>query len=172
MRIRYPFAGGFILLFLLAAYLGLGSLQIPQVDAKILHFITFFLLTVTFYWIFDTTRRRILNLTLLFVTVCLGLGSEGLQGVVTTRQFDLFVVVANILGSLAALALCTVYHKRMLDRRRRAKGYSTVQMEGEDLELGGQETGVVEGVGEEGTDGEGRQAPNSGVVGEMTDGDK
>ena len=33
----------------------------------------------------------------------------------------------------------------MLDRRRRAKGYSTVPQdgEGEDLELGGQETGIV-----------------------------
>ncbi len=52
----------------------------------------------------------------------------------------------------------------MLDRRRRAKGYSTVPQdgEGEDLELGGQETGVV---GEDARDSstEGRLTPSSGA---------
>ena len=64
MRIRLPFAGSyfhchgidlslthviaaFLLLVLLAAYVGLTSLQIPQVNDKILHFFTFFLFTVS-----------------------------------------------------------------------------------------------------------------------------
>ncbi len=54
----------------------------------------------------------------------------------------------------------------MLDRRRRAKGYSTVPQdgEGEDLELGGQETGVVgEDARDSSTDGEGRLTPSSGA---------
>jgi len=134
-----------------------------------LHFITFFLLTLSFYWIFDLTRRRVQNLTLLIVTVCMGLGSEALQGTVTTRQFDPLDIAANIAGSLAALGLCTVYHKRMLDRRRRAKGYGAVpqDMEGGDLEMGAQETGVVgEEIGESSTDGEGRLTPSSAEAGD------
>ncbi|KAL9130922.1 MAG: hypothetical protein Q9217_001025 [Psora testacea] len=137
--------GAFLLLVLLVAYLGLGSLQIPQ------------------YWIFDSTRRRIFNLTLLSVTVFFGIGSEGLQGLVTNRQFDPLCIAANIVGSLSALGLCTVYHKRMLDRRRRAKGYGAVPQEGEDLELEGQETGVVEDGGEGSTDVEARLTPSNGV---------
>lgn len=54
----------------------------------------------------------------------------------------------------------------MLDRRRRAKGYSTVPQdgEGEDLELGAQETGVVgQDARESSPDGEGRLTPSSGA---------
>ena len=173
MRIRYPFAGKFpafaqssasdppqkshpnlyppgvfILVLLGAAYLGLAPLQIPQVNDKLLHFLTFFVLTLTFYWILDTTRRRTLNLTLILITFCLGLGSEILQGLLPNdRKFDPLDIAANLVGSLSALGLCTLYHKRMLDRRRAKKGYGVVPQEGEegDLELGErQEEGIVE----------------------------
>ena len=54
-------------------------------------------------------------------------------------------IAANVAGSLAALGLCTIYHKRMLDRKRRRKGYGSVPQEGEeDVELGQQETGVID----------------------------
>ncbi|KAF6219263.1 hypothetical protein HO133_005088 [Letharia lupina] len=167
MRVRINFACAFVLVLLGAAYLGLGSTQIPQVNDKVLHFLTFFLLTTAFYWILDTTRRRVLNFTLLVVTFGLGLGSEALQGLLPNgRQFDPLDIAANVVGSLLALGLCTLYHKRMLDRRRRAKGYSTVPQDGEgqDLELGGQETGTVEEDARESSpNGEGRLTPSSGA---------
>ncbi|MDI1485003.1 MAG: hypothetical protein OHK93_000137 [Ramalina farinacea] len=153
MRARYPFAGAFIALSLLAAYLGLSSVQIPQANDKVLHFLAFFVLTLTFYWIFDSTRRRILNLTVSFVTIFLGLGSEAAQGLLTERQFDPLDIAANIVGSLCALGLCSIYHKRMLDRRRRAKGYGAVPQEGDDIEMGSQETGVTEDAVEESSQG-------------------
>ncbi len=56
----------------------------------------------------------------------------------------------------------------MLDRRRRAKGYATVPQdgEGEDLELGGQEIGIVgEDARDSSLDGEGRLTPSSGAEG-------
>lgn len=163
MRVRYPIAGAFLVVLLAAAYLGLGSVQVPQINDKILHFTTFFLLTLTFYWILDTTRRRTLNLTLLVVTVFLGTGSEAAQGIIANRQFDPLDIAANIFGSLCALGLCTMYHKRMLDRRRQAKGYGALPQDGdEDLELGDQESGVVEDGGEESADGDGRLTPSSG----------
>lgn len=55
------------------------------------------------------------------------------------REFDIFDVVANIVGSLAGLGLCSWYHKRMLERKRLRK-YTAVPTAGdaggEDLELG------------------------------------
>lgn len=55
------------------------------------------------------------------------------------RDFDPWDVLANVVGSLAALGLASAYHRRAAERRRRAK-YSALTGEGiegaEDLELG------------------------------------
>ncbi|KAK1982236.1 VanZ like family protein [Colletotrichum cereale] len=148
MRIRLPFAGVFFALLLIAGYAGLTSLQLGQyVNDKVLHFGTFFLLTIVFYWILDTNRRRTLNLTLTVCTFVLGVGSEFLQGFLPNgREFDFYDIVANVVGSLAGLGLCSLYHKRMLERKRRTKTYQALPGEDDaDVELGeGHETGIVE----------------------------
>ncbi|KAI1413344.1 hypothetical protein F5Y13DRAFT_161122 [Hypoxylon sp. FL1857] len=156
MRIRLPFAGIFFLLCLLAGYAGLSSLQLDTVvNDKVLHFLTFFLLTVAFYWIIDTNRRRTVNLTLIVCTLCLGIGSEFLQGFLPNgRDFDLFDIVANLVGSLAGLGLCSWYHSRMLERKRQRRQYNAVPGEdADDLELGEgigpQEEGVMSAAGNE-----------------------
>jgi len=127
---------------------------------KILHFLTFFALSLTFYFILDTGRRRVLHLTLLVCTLGLAVGSEVIQALLPNdRQFDPFDILSNVLGSLAAVGLASWYHRRSAERRRRAKFSSLARdvAEGEeDLELGegyglreggsaeaGQETGVV-----------------------------
>jgi hypothetical protein len=98
---------------------------------------------------------------LIICTLLLGVGSEVAQGMLPNdRDFDAWDVLANVVGSLAALGLASAYHRRAAERRRRAK-YSALTgdgLEGEDLELGegangtlgiardgdgGQETGVV-----------------------------
>lgn len=77
------------------------------------------------------------------------------------RLFDPLDILANVFGSLLALALNTWYHKRMLERKRASKHYNLVPGEDEgaldediDLELGersgsadleGQQTGLVGG---------------------------
>ncbi|OAA49631.1 VanZ-like protein [Metarhizium rileyi] len=107
----------------------------------------FFLLTAVFYWIVDTNRRRTLNMTLVVCTLCLGVGSEFLQSFLPNdRDFDLFDIVANIVGSLAGLGLCSWYHKRMLERKRQRKSYNPVPGEdGEDVELGqDQVSGIID----------------------------
>jgi len=175
MRIRFPFAIAFFVLLVVSSSLGLlphSSLPsapesakpyIPSQSDKALHFISFFALTVTFYFIVDTGRRRVIHLTLLVCTLVLGVGSEVAQGLLPNdRDFDAWDVLANVLGSLCALGLASAYHRRAAERRRRAK-YSALAgegLEGEDLELGegpgisaangdlarttdGQETGVV-----------------------------
>ncbi|KAH8668438.1 hypothetical protein BX600DRAFT_256728 [Xylariales sp. PMI_506] len=139
MRIRLPFAGVFFLLCLLAGYAGLSSLQLDlYINDKVLHLVTFFLLTVVFYWIVDTNRRRSLNLTVVVCTLVLGIGSEFLQGFLPNgRTFDVYDIVANVVGSLGGLGLCSWYHKRMVERKRQRKTYNAVPGEDEDdLELG------------------------------------
>lgn len=143
-----PFAGIFAALLLLSAYAGLSSLHMPQgtlLNDKTLHFLVFFLLTVSFYWILDTTRRRILHLALSVVTLGMGVGSEFLQAAIPDngREFDPYDILANLLGSLAGLGLCGWYHRRMLERRRVRKYTAVPTADGEipgdselDLELG------------------------------------
>ncbi|EKD15005.1 uncharacterized protein L3040_003797 [Drepanopeziza brunnea f. sp. 'multigermtubi'] len=138
MRIRLPFAGAFIFLCLTAAYAGLSSLQVNAlINDKLLHALTLFILTTSFYWILDTSRRRTLNLTLGTCTCALGIGSEFLQGALPNGgSFDVRKIVANVVGSLAALALSTWYHVRMLERKRLKRGYGLAAAEEQDLELG------------------------------------
>lgn len=144
MRIRYPFAGAFIFLLILAAYIGLlphsASPSVPsqlQPNDKFLHVVTFFLLSLIFYWIPDTTRRRTLQLTLIVCTVVLGIGSEIVQGILPNgRSFDPFDLLANIVGSLGAVGLCSWYHRRMLDRRRKARFGALGDGADDDVELG------------------------------------
>ncbi|KAF2459464.1 hypothetical protein BDY21DRAFT_191073 [Lineolata rhizophorae] len=151
MRIRKQFAGAFVGLLLIAAFAGLGNQQIPSYKQsdKVLHFVTFFALSVTFYWIIETNRRRVLQFSLIACPAILGAGSEIAQGILPNgREFDYYDILANVLGSLSAIGLCTWYHKRMLERKRQARGYQVVPGEGgddRDLELG-------EGMGSQETD--------------------
>jgi VanZ family protein len=142
------FLGVFLLLLFVSGYAGLTKLQLGQyVNDKVLHTVTFFLLTVVFYWIVDTNRRRTLNMTLVVCTLCLGVGSEFLQSFLPNdRDFDLYDIVANIMGSLVGLGLCSWYHKRMMERKRQRKTYNAVPgEETEDVELGnGQESGIID----------------------------
>ncbi|KAM3070031.1 hypothetical protein ACMFMG_003937 [Clarireedia jacksonii] len=140
----------FLFLLLLSGYAGLTSVQVDAVvNDKVLHTVTFFILTVVFYWILDTTRRRTLNFTLIVCTGILGVGSEFLQAFLPNgRTFDFYDIVANLVGSLGGVALCSWYHLRMLERKRLAKTYHVVPGDDEqDLELGEgsgpQESGVT-----------------------------
>ncbi|KAF7114094.1 hypothetical protein CNMCM5793_007074 [Aspergillus hiratsukae] len=153
MRIRYPFAGAFLFLLTLAAYIGLlphsTSTSIPsnlQPNDKFLHVVTFFFLSLVFYWIPDTTRRRCLQLTLLICTLGLGIGSELVQAILPNdRPFDPFDILANLVGSLGAVGLCSWYHRRMLERRRKARFGALGDEHGDDVELGvagGSESGL------------------------------
>ncbi|KAF2764286.1 hypothetical protein EJ03DRAFT_331961 [Teratosphaeria nubilosa] len=166
IRIRQPFAAAFAGLLLLAAYLGLSTQKIPQYGQsdKGLHFVVLFLLTTTFYWILETSRRRVINLTLIVCTAGLSIGSEFVQAFLPNgRDFDPFNVLANVVGSALALGLSSWYHKRMLERKRKNKHYDIMPGEeggedelGRDVELGQavgghslseQETGKVDGNG-------------------------
>ena len=168
-RILILLKAAFLVLLALSAFGGLlPHSSLPATPAapfaqsdKVLHVVTFFALTATFYFILDTARRRVQHLTLFVCTLVLGVGSEVIQGFLPNdRVFDPYDILANVVGSLAAVGLATVYHKRAAERRRKAK-YSVLAgaaPEGEeDLELGegpslrregdtepGQENGIVD----------------------------
>ncbi|RMZ70492.1 hypothetical protein GMOD_00000592 [Pyrenophora seminiperda CCB06] len=153
MRIRKPFAGAFLGLIFISSAAGFSppDYKIPSYKQsdKALHFIAFFLLTLCFYWILETSRRKVLQLTFTVCTIGLGVASEVVQGLLPIhRDFDYYDIVANVLGSLVALGACNWYHKRMLERKRAARGYTAVAGDEErDIELGehaqGQESGLV-----------------------------
>ncbi|KAK9255127.1 hypothetical protein V1507DRAFT_453374 [Lipomyces tetrasporus] len=133
MRVRKSFAAAFVLLLFLSAYLGFAPIEVPH--DKLLHLIFFFILTTLFYWIVDTTRRRLINATLIVCILLGGIGSEIAQSFVSARTFDIFDIVANVIGASAALVISSVYHKRMLERKR-AQKYFGVQPQDGDLESG------------------------------------
>ncbi|KAF3004882.1 hypothetical protein E8E13_006102 [Curvularia kusanoi] len=153
MRIRKPFAVAFVALVLISAAAGFSpsgySIPSYKQSDKALHFVAFFLLTLAFYWILETSRRKVVQLTLLVCTLGLGVASEVVQGLLPIqREFDPYDIAANVCGSGLALALCNWYHKRMIERKRAARGYNAVAGDDElDVELGegvgGQESGVV-----------------------------
>ncbi|KAF2851129.1 hypothetical protein T440DRAFT_467874 [Plenodomus tracheiphilus IPT5] len=153
MRIRKPFAAAFIGLILISAAAGFSppdySIPTYKQSDKALHFVAFFLLTLSFYWILETSRRKVLQFTFTVCTLGLGVASEVVQGLLPIhRQFDYYDIVANVAGSLLALTACNWYHKRMLERKRAARGYAAVAGDEErDIELGesvgDQESGVL-----------------------------
>ena len=164
---------GFLILLLFSSSLGLlpssalpstpdaARPYIPPQSDKALHFLCFFFLTAVFYFIFDTARRRVIHLTLIICTLLLGVGSEVVQGLLPNdRDFDAWDVLANVIGSLAALGLASAYHRRAAERRRLAK-YSALTgdgLEGEDLELGEGANGTL------GTRSGGEDEQETGVV--------
>ncbi|KAF3907081.1 hypothetical protein ABW21_db0201558 [Orbilia brochopaga] len=65
----------------------------------------------------------------------LGVGSEFVQSALTSRTFDAYDILANLIGCGFALGLCMWYHKRMLDRKRQAKNASYHVVGNEEAEL-------------------------------------
>lgn len=71
-----------ILFFSAAAGFSPADYKIPSYKEsdKVLHFVAFFLLTLSFYWILETSRRKVLQLTFTVCTLGLGCVSEVVQG--------------------------------------------------------------------------------------------
>lgn len=141
----------FVLELFVAGALGLFPQPELPVNDKIIHFLVFFVLTFTFYFLVDTTRRRQAQLTV-STLVPLAVLSEIVQALLPNdRNFDLFDILANLLGSATSLTICSLYHKRTLERRRKSKDYALLQTDGGvdegeigDLERDEQELGMVD----------------------------
>lgn len=124
MQIRISFAIAFAVGCLCTAYLGLSANSIEQKHAdKALHFGAFFIQTFLFYWMIDAPRKKILKFTIGICTITASIVSEFVQSIWTNseRKFDIFDIIANMVGSGLAAAASFFYHGRLLERRRQAR---------------------------------------------------
>lgn len=104
----------------IALYMGLADLSLP--NDKLIHFTAFFIITGLVYWTFDVSNTRtVMKLTFMSCTLCGSIGSEFLQSLLTTRQFDVFDILYNILGSALALGISVYLHKRLLEKRKQLR---------------------------------------------------
>jgi VanZ family protein len=78
------YSGAFLALLVFSAAAGFSpsDYKIPSYKQsdKVLHFVAFFLITLTFYWILETSRRKLLQVTFTVCTLGLGCVSEVVQG--------------------------------------------------------------------------------------------
>jgi VanZ family protein len=88
--------GAFLAICVVSALAGFSpsnySIPTYKQSDKALHFIAFFLVTTTFYWILETSRRKVIQLTFAVCTVGLGLVSEIVQSLLPVweaRECDL-----------------------------------------------------------------------------------
>lgn len=110
----------FILSLLVAGYLGFALVQLPH--DKAVHFVTFLVLTVEFYFVFDTKYKSLRALRLITLGVCTigaSIGLEIVQSLVNpARVFDVLDIACNVVGSLVGLGLSSGYQTWMVRRAR------------------------------------------------------
>ncbi|KNG47636.1 hypothetical protein TW65_05705 [Stemphylium lycopersici] len=114
MRIRKPFAGAFIGLIFISAAAGFSppDYKIPSYKQsdKALHFVAFFLLTLCFYWILETSRRKVLQLTFTVCTLGLGMASEVVQGLLPPTYSAPFLPSPHATGITSACSSANEPH--------------------------------------------------------------
>ncbi|RCK63974.1 Uncharacterized protein C11E3.10 [Candida viswanathii] len=107
ISIRYPVLILFVITLIGAGYLGFALIHLPH--DKLIHFTTFCILTIEFYFIFDTHYRSLKVLRGVTLVVCTFGGSVSLEIIQHTvnpsRVFDVYDILANILGSLLGLGI-------------------------------------------------------------------
>lgn len=129
--IRVPVLVAFCLSLLAAAYLGFSLVHLGH--DKAIHFTTFFILTVEFYWLWVQLRPWMITL----LCMCLGasIGLEYLQNMVNPlRAFDYMDIAYNVAGSGLGLIFCMAVHaykrrpRSALLERDGAGGFANVRM--------------------------------------------
>lgn len=74
----------FAVLCALSAYLGFADVHFGH--DKALHLVTFFALSLVFYWAIDTSRKRSINLSIIVCMGVMGVGSEFAQNFSPVRS--------------------------------------------------------------------------------------
>lgn len=113
-------------------YLGFANISL-KFD-KFVHFLVFFLMTLLFYYCFETKNSVQLKVaTFLVCTVCAGIGLEFVQSILPYRTFDYNDIACNMIGSLCGLLTCDLY-ARYLTRRRRLMRLEMIKNLGDEAE--------------------------------------
>ena len=140
----------FVISLIVAGYLGFALIELTNHD-KLLHFLTFLVLTVEFYFIFDTNHKSLKTLRYITLLVCTFAGSillEVIQSLVnTTRVFDSMDIVYNVVGSFLGVILSSSYDVWAVKRQKknRFRQVREVVIEEDDDDDTGIELGGVSG---------------------------
>ncbi|CAH6719240.1 hypothetical protein CLIB1444_02S04038 [[Candida] jaroonii] len=120
----------FIVTLIGAGYLGFSSIELPH--DKLIHFITFFLLTLEFFFIFQTKKiKQLIYITFIICTLGGSIASEFLQNFINpSRIFDINDIFYNVGGSIVALIISGV--SSSWNRRRRYKRLDREDVETEE----------------------------------------
>lgn len=104
----------FCLSLAFAAYLGFSLISLGH--DKAIHFVTFFILTSEFYFLWDTYRPW--KITVVAMTFGASIALEYVQNFVNpNRKFDYMDIIYNIHGSALAVATCCIIHSYTIRRR-------------------------------------------------------
>lgn len=129
--IRKPFLYATLGLLPVLAILGFTPLALP-INDKVLHFIAFALITITFFFSFDAGDWSWNARATAIICGCFGaVGSEFVQGLLPYKQFDSFDIIANIAGHILALS-GSILVEIWLSRRSERAMYKSLS---EDLEM-------------------------------------
>lgn len=110
---------GFFASLAIAAYLGFALVQLPH--DKLVHFITFYILTLEFYFLFDTGNKSLKILRFLTVGwwICSSIFLEIAQSIINPKRvFDVNDILANVLGGGAAFGTALVIQAQLVKRAR------------------------------------------------------
>lgn len=124
VRVRLLVLAVLCLVSVILLYLGLAPLSLAH--DKFLHFCGFFVLSVLFYWVFELSRRQATQLTFLVVCVVFSVFSEIFQALFSSRKFDPFDIVFNIVGASCGLVFNFFFHGYLLKHKRNSR-YSRLQ---------------------------------------------
>ncbi|KAK6463762.1 hypothetical protein DFJ63DRAFT_313068 [Scheffersomyces coipomensis] len=104
----------------LIRYLGFANIHLPY--DKLIHFVTFFVLTTEFYFVFDTKLKSLKTLRYITLSICTiagGIGSEIIQSLVNpNRIFDPLDIAFNISGSLLSVGLSSWYQSSAIKKSK------------------------------------------------------
>ncbi|ORX53132.1 hypothetical protein DM01DRAFT_1383751 [Hesseltinella vesiculosa] len=109
-------------LLILMGILGFAPIHVHEhVNDKVLHFMTFCILSVCLYYVWNLSFQRNLLLATSIMLV-MSIGSEFIQDLLPYRTFDVWDIVANLLGSglglILAFGLDYGWHARKEHQRR------------------------------------------------------
>lgn len=102
--------------------MGFGLVQFSEYD-KVVHYVTFLVLTGEFYYMFDVSTHSLLRMlryvTMFTCTFSASVFLEVVQGVLNpSRVFDYYDIVYNVAGSFTGLILATLFDMYRFRKRR------------------------------------------------------
>lgn len=108
---------------LIAAYLGFGEVHFEH--DKVVHFVTFFILTLELWFLWDRLSARFASFLLVLLAAVI---SEFVQNTVNpNRIFDIYDIYANVAGLTLAFTICIL--AQLLRKKDRRKRWMNIEME-------------------------------------------